>query len=72
MSWEKPCEHCRTYTAVDFLARVEAWPIALVCTGCEGELLADDEDPCSGELDECDRCQGAGCRACLAVPGWLG
>lgn len=72
MSWEKPCELCRTYTAVEFLARVEVWPIALVCSGCETELLADDEDPRSGEPDACDACGGGGCRLCLAVPGWLG
>ncbi len=69
---EALCQHCRTYVAADSLVRVEAWPLAWACEPCAAELRADEDDPRTGEPDVCDRCEGGGCRACLAVAGWNG
>ncbi len=42
---------------------------------CVAELMAGEDtprDPAEDESDACDLCDGAGCRVCLAVPGWNG
>lgn len=71
MSWEKPCQCCRVYMLVDQLVRVDVFPLDWVCSPCAAELLADDEDPRSGELNEdagppCDSCRDV-CPVC--TPG---
>ena len=72
------CDLCRLETRVDVLERVEVFPLGLVCPACAVEIREDEAHPRDAELedecadDACDCCRGAGCRLCLAVPGWLG
>ncbi len=75
MSWERICDHCRTFSRADLQVPVDVFPLGLVCEPCVAELMADEDDPrdpAEDESDACDLCDGAGCRVCLAVPGWNG
>lgn len=71
MSWMRFCDLCLVSTRVDVLEQVDVFPLAWVCPPCRAELLADEEDPTSGDRNEPEcSCRGD-CRSCVAVRGWL-
>lgn len=66
--YERACDVCRVFIDVDQLERAREFPLSMVCAPCSAELREDDEDPRDTELDHCDLCRGANCRACVGGP----
>lgn len=62
----KLCPGCRTFAIGDLFERVEAWPLAEVCSSCADEIRADDEDPREPE------CCASGCSVCTGERSYAG